>query len=123
MGDAGKLNKFLELNPAVPRSLCYVDDSKNFEAYATAGFGNIGSLVPEMKIQPPNFKDFGMWLKYLANVMSLAPVDPATGNTEGVLKLGGTFVLQGNRILYAFAEPVPGQHAPLDEVLAAAGAM
>lgn len=42
VGDAGKLNKFLDLNPKVPRSLSFVDDSETFEAYAATGFGNIG---------------------------------------------------------------------------------
>jgi hypothetical protein len=42
VGDQEKLNKFLELNPKVPRSLAFVDDSATFEAYAVTGFGNIG---------------------------------------------------------------------------------
>lgn len=123
VGDGEKLNKFLELNPAVPRDLCYVDDTEAFEAYAATGFGNIGGAVPEMKMQPPGLS-FGQWMKYLTNVMSLAPVpkNPKFGVVpEGVLKLGGVFVLEGDAILYAFAEPVPGQHAPIADVLAAAG--
>jgi len=124
VGDQEKLNKFLELNPKVPRSLAFVDDSATFEAYAVTGFGNIGKAVPEMKLQPPGF-DFGQWMSYLMNVMSLSPVPKnaklGDGVPEGVLKLGGVFVLEGDTIVYAFAEPVPGQHAPIEDVLKAAG--
>jgi len=55
--------------------------------------------------------------------MNLAPVpkNPKLEVPEGVLKLGGVFVLVGDDIVYGFAEPVPGQHAPIDDVLRAAG--
>ena len=42
VGDQEKLLKFLELNPRVPRSLSFVDDTEDFEAYAKTGFGSIG---------------------------------------------------------------------------------
>ena len=42
VGDQEKLLKFLELNPKVPRSLAFVDDTEDFEAYAKTGFGSIG---------------------------------------------------------------------------------
>ena len=36
------MEKFLDLNPLVPRKSLFVDDSPTFEAYASAGFKNIG---------------------------------------------------------------------------------
>ena len=42
VGEQEQLLKFLELNPKVPASLSFVDDTEDFEAYARTGFGSIG---------------------------------------------------------------------------------
>ncbi len=41
-----------------------------------------------------------------------------TGVPEGVLRLGGTFVLNGNDVLYAQAEELPGMSPEIKDVLA-----
>mmetsp|Transcript_11688 Transcript_11688/g.40650 ORF Transcript_11688/g.40650 Transcript_11688/m.40650 type:complete len:140 (+) Transcript_11688:348-767(+) len=124
VGDDEKLAKFLELNPAVPAERCFVDDSENFDAYSAAGFGVIGDTVPkEVKIAPPSFS-WKQWLDYLANVAKLSPIRkgaPVTEFPTGVLRLGGTFALDGDGVAYAWADPVPGQHPSPAEVLSAAG--
>jgi len=126
VGTQEKAEKFLEINPKVPRSLFFVDDTENFEAFAVTGFGSIGEAMPEMRFAPPGMDPF-QWLQYLANFFFLTPLKtdanglPKAEVPEGVLKLGGVFVLEGDDIVYAYAEPVPGQHAPIKDVLAAAG--
>ena len=121
---AEKLQKFLELNPEVPADRVFVDTSKTFEAYKAAGFGNLTdvdkSTKPEMK--PPGFS-LQDWWKYITNVIALSPIDPnekLTGPPEGVLRLGGTFVLNGDDIAFAWADAVPGAHPEPEDVVKAA---
>ena len=56
---AEKMNKFLDINPMVPRERLFVDDSPTFAAYASAGFKNIGedqktSLADATKLTAPS---------------------------------------------------------------------
>lgn len=121
---AEKLQKFLELNPNVPEERIFVDSSKTFEAYKAVGFGKLtdadASTKPKMK--PPGFS-VKEWWKYITNVVALSPIDPnekLTGPPEGVLRLGGTFVLKGNDIVYAWADALPGAHPDPGDVVQAA---
>ena len=73
-----KMNKFLDINPMVPRERLFVDDSPTFAAYASAGFKNIGedqktSLADATKLTAPRLSA-GAWWRYLTNVASLSPV-------------------------------------------------
>ena len=75
---AEKMNKFLDINPMVPRERLFVDDSPTFAAYASAGFKNIGedqktSLADATKLTAPRLSA-GAWRRYLTNVASLSPV-------------------------------------------------
>ena len=67
-------------------------------------------------------------IKYITNVMKLSPVDTKTmkfGDVpEGVMRLGGTFVLkrkeegEGNmECIYRHEDEVPGDHPEIGEVL------
>lgn len=38
----------------------------------------------------------------------------------GVLRLGGTFVVSGEDVLYAWSDTVPGDHPKVDDVIAIA---
>ena len=121
---AEKLRKFLELNPNVPEERIFVDSSKTFEAYKAVGFGKLtdadASTKPKMK--PPGFS-VKEWWKYITNVVALSPIAPnekLTGPPEGVLRLGGTFVLKGNDIVYAWADALPGAHPDPEDVVHAA---
>ena len=71
IGDAEKLNKFLSLNPSVPRDRSFVDESRTFDAYHAAGFGKIADTVPEkIDLKPPGF-NMSQWFAYLTNVAAL----------------------------------------------------
>jgi len=127
IGTGAKLAKFLELNPKVARELAFVDDSPTFDAYMAAGFGMLGDSIPDVKMpKPPGFSP-AMWWSYITNVMELSPVEvslnnaPSASTFDGVRRLGGTFVLEDAALLYAYADPIPGEHPGVAEVLEAAG--
>jgi len=107
----------------VPRDRSFVDDSRTFDAYEAAGFGKIADTIPEkLDLKPPGFSP-SQWFNYLTNVVALAPIrkdEPITGVPEGVLRLGGTFVLdlEGGDVLYAHSEELPGMSPPVSSVLA-----
>ena len=79
-----------------------MDWSESFDLYEAAGFGKIGDAKPEtVDIKPPAF-GWREWWAYLTNVAALAPIrkdKPMTGVPEGVLRLGGTFVLDGDDVV------------------------
>lgn len=124
VGDAVKLNAFLDKNPELDRSKFFVDDSAERDAYASTGFGLIGSTVPtSTEVKPPGFS-WKRWFDYITSVMSLSPVpkDLKFGQVpQGVLQLGGTFALDGDEVTFAWADPIPGQHPEVEDVLKAAG--
>jgi hypothetical protein len=120
IGDADKINNFLELNPNIPRGMLYADASDDFDAYGAANFGKIGDVTPDkLELKPPEGVD---WLKYLLNVGKLAPVKKWNEVPEGVLKLGGSFILEDDKVLYGWADAIPGDYPEVEELLKAAGA-
>lgn len=123
IGDAEKLTKFLELNPKVDKSLAFVDDSPDFKAYEAAGFDRkLGDKVETMpKLAAPQL-DFGQWWDYIRNVAALAPLPKGAkiGDfPEGVTRLGGTFVLRDDEVVYGWSDVVPGDTPEIDNVMAA----
>jgi AhpC/TSA antioxidant enzyme len=123
IGDTTKLQKFLELNPAVPRDRTFVDDYTKLEAYKSLGFPNFTELkavnAKGMKLRFPTLSFTDTW-KYMTNVASMSPVDAASsksGIPEGVLKTGGTFVIQGDEVIYQWFDKIPGDHPdPIDVI-------
>lgn len=122
IGDAEKLNKFLDLNPKVPRDSAFVDGYE-FAAYEAAGFGKLDGSDPDAakgaKLTPPNLS-MGDWFKYTTNLMALSPVpkDLKFGEIpEGVLRLGGTFVVDGDEVVYQWSDKIPGDYPEVDDVL------
>ena len=97
-------------------------DGYEFNAYKGAGFGVIGDVKPDkIELKPPQGVD---WMKYLFNVGKLSPIpkDLKFGQIpEGVTRLGGTFVVEDDKIVYAWADDIPGDHPDVNEVLKAAG--
>lgn len=120
IGDAEKLNKFLDLNPAVPRDLAFVDDY-SFAAYESAGLGVAGKDMDTRgtKLTNPGLS-MQQWWSYVTNVVGLSPVpkDLKFGEVPaGVLRLGGTFVVRGDEVLYAWKDKIPGDHPDINEVV------
>lgn len=114
------LNKFLELNPTVPRTLAFVDDYK-FGAYKAVGIGSFEFGQPMeggIKLAKPKIDGFGGWWSYLTNAAKLAPLEEGKpGLPEGVKRLGGTFVVKGDDIVYQWYDKVPGDQPDLEDVM------
>uniref|UniRef100_A0A7R9ZH41 Uncharacterized protein n=1 Tax=Pseudictyota dubia TaxID=2749911 RepID=A0A7R9ZH41_9STRA len=124
IGDKEKLNKFLDLNPYISRDMAFVDDMKSFDAYKAVGFGSFTEADKEeikgVKLPVPDLGGFGGWWNYLTNVMNISPVpdDMKMGEfPEGVLRLGGTFVVDGRNVIYQWNDKLPGDHPIPEEVL------
>jgi hypothetical protein len=124
IGDEGKLSSFLEKNPEVPRENAFVDDY-SFGAYKAAGFGKFDDTPKEAakeamgNMEAPDL-GFQGWWNYFTSVGKISPIpkDMKFGEIpEGVLRLGGTFVVDGNEILYRWSDRVPGDHPDIENVL------
>lgn len=122
IGDTEKLNTFLSANEWMPRDQMLVDDY-NFDAYRAAGFGRFDQLdkesVKDVKMAAPDL-GWKAWFTYFSNVSKISPIpkDIRFGEIpEGVLWVGGTFVLDGNDVLYQWNDQVPGNHPNIKDVL------
>lgn len=124
IGDSKKLDKFLELNPLIPRRQVFVDDYE-FGAYGAAGLGKLGDEeVPKDvmdKMTAPNLGGIGGWWKYLSNSIALSPIEKGKEFEvpEGVKLLGGTFVVDGDKVVFEYKDPVPGVTPDTNSILAA----
>mmetsp|Transcript_10241 Transcript_10241/g.14697 ORF Transcript_10241/g.14697 Transcript_10241/m.14697 type:complete len:155 (+) Transcript_10241:340-804(+) len=118
IGDGGKLDKFLELNPFIPRDQAFVDGYE-FSAYNAVGFGSFDAeFAKGAKVKTPQLGGIGQVWKYLTNVMELSPIeDPSAGIPEGVKRLGGTFVVNGDDVVYQWSDRLPGDTPELSDVL------
>eukprot|EP00596_Hydrurales_sp_CCMP1899_P001919 CAMPEP_0119042840 /NCGR_PEP_ID=MMETSP1177-20130426/16198_1 /TAXON_ID=2985 /ORGANISM="Ochromonas sp, Strain CCMP1899" /LENGTH=112 /DNA_ID=CAMNT_0007009877 /DNA_START=449 /DNA_END=787 /DNA_ORIENTATION=- len=105
----------------MPKDLMLVDDY-SFNAFKEMGFGKIGEN-PELAIKgTKNLKAPALgpmrFASYLSNVGKLAPIPKqVTGIPEGVIRLGGTFGVDGGDIVYIYEDGVPGDHPMPSEVL------
>jgi hypothetical protein len=127
IGDADKLKVFLEKNPQVDPTMALVDDY-DFGAYSAAGFGRFDEQDQEVakeamqNMNAPNLGWKGAW-DYATSVMKVSPIpdDMKFGQIpEGVLRLGGTFVISGDDIVYRWSDRVPGDHPDIDNVVSIA---
>ena len=138
IGDAEKLRVFLDANPALPRDDVFVDGYA-FAAYEAAGFGSFALGGPPagdavtaaaaerakaaaQRLKPPNLA-LGQWLRYFGAVGAVSPIPPGMRFGEvpqGVLRLGGTFVIAGDVARFAHSDALPGDHPRIDDVIAAA---
>lgn len=124
IGDEDKLNLFLEKNPYVDRESVLVD-GYDFDAYKAAGFGRFDEQDKDVakeaskNMQAPALGGLkGIW-DYLTSVGKLSPIpkDMKFGDVpEGVLRLGGTFVVNGNEIKYRWSDRLPGDHPDIGQV-------
>lgn len=114
---------FLDQNPHVPREFAFVDDDlKSFGAYRKAGFGRFDEQDPAVAKQVELEAPKGVnWWNYLRSFLVISPVPKdqklfGGGVPEGVLRLGGTFVVKGDEILYRWSDRLPGDHPDVEEV-------
>ena len=50
--------------------------------------------------------------------MELSPVEPGSKEfPEGVKRLGGTFVIDGDDVIYQWNDRIPGDNPDLDDVM------
>mmetsp|Transcript_2036 Transcript_2036/g.4694 ORF Transcript_2036/g.4694 Transcript_2036/m.4694 type:complete len:112 (-) Transcript_2036:358-693(-) len=98
------------------------DDMKGFSAYKTAGFGRFDETDPEVAKQVELKAPDGInWWNYMRSVMKVSPIPKdqklfGGGVPEGVLRLGGTFVVKGDDIIYRWNDRLPGDHPDIEEV-------
>jgi hypothetical protein len=99
----------------------FVDDY-DFNAYKNVGFGSMKDFqkndTEQLKLSAPKLGGFGGWWKYLSNVAAISPVEQGkAGIPEGVLRLGGTFVVKGEQLLYLWSDIIPGNTPDLEDVM------
>lgn len=128
IGDEKKLRTFLEKNPTIPSESMFVDKSETFETYNNVGFttkftDTSPDDAKQVSLRPPNLS-FQEWFTYLTTVGKVSPIptkiELGGGVPEGVLRLGGTFVIKGNAIVYQWNDRLPGDHPNIDDVVSIA---
>lgn len=123
IGDAEKLGVFLDSNPNIPREIVFVD-SYDRSAYSSMGLGLITDAdkedVKKIKLTAPEMGGFGGWWKYLRNAATLAPIEKDKTKfgsiPTGVLQLGGTYLINGDDIVYEYKDVVPGDTPKLEDL-------
>lgn len=124
IGDEDKLNVFLDKCFYVPRDQAFVDDY-DFAAYKAAGFGRFDEqddALAKDGVSNMSAPDIGLkgWWNYATSASTLAPIPKGMkfGEVpEGVLRNGGTFVVEGDKILYRWSDRLPGDTPDIDEIL------
>jgi len=95
-------------------------DDYSFEAYNGVGFGSVADTdkeaLKDVKMSAPDL-GFGQWMSYFGSVMKLSPVENFGEVPEGVLRLGGTFVVNGNDVKYQWSDRIPGDHPNIPDVV------
>jgi len=101
-------------------------DGYDFEAYKSAGFGRFDEQDKDVakeaskNMGAPDLGGFSSWMNYFSSVMKVSPLpkDMKFGDIpEGVLRLGGTFVISGDDVVYRWSDRLPGDHPDIQEVL------
>jgi len=125
IGDKEKLETFLKQNPNISKDQMFVDDY-NFGAYKSVGFKSFLDVdkeaVKDVKMSAPQLS-FKQWMSYAGNVGKVSPIpkDMKFGEVpEGVLRLGGTFVVSGDDVVYQWSDRIPGDHPDIDSVVSIA---
>lgn len=107
--------------------MALVDDYE-FGAYASAGFGRFDEQDPQVAkeatkaMTAPALGWKGAW-DYATTVLKVSPIsdDLEFGQIpEGVLRLGGTFVVNGDEIVYRWSDRLPGDHPDIKKVISIA---
>mmetsp|Transcript_25804 Transcript_25804/g.74295 ORF Transcript_25804/g.74295 Transcript_25804/m.74295 type:complete len:286 (+) Transcript_25804:15-872(+) len=125
IGDEDRLNAFLLKNPEIPAENFFVD-GYDFSAYREAGFGRFDEkpkeIIENVRPKPANFGGFQGWWTFLTSFIPLAPVTPDMKfpenlTPEGLFWVGGTFVVNGNDIIYRWNDRISGDHPEASDIL------
>jgi len=126
VGSSEQLAKFASINPELAGAPMLIDDSADFAAYRAAGFNYLMGDKPLEKppeFKPPKTLSGGKWWQYLANVASLSPKPQKFGEfPKGVKVLGGTYAIDGDKVVFSHMDVVPGATPEIETVLASVGA-
>lgn len=118
IGDADRLNAFLDKNSDIPRSQMVVD-GYDFAAYKQAGFGRFDEkpkhITENVEPKPIVLGGVKGWFNFLTSFAPLAPVTPDMAfpemfTPEGLFWVGGTMVVKGNDIVYRWDDRISGDH-------------
>lgn len=116
------MNVFLDQNPNIPPERMFVDDY-SFGAYKAVGFKSFTDVdkdvAKEVKMTAPDLS-FKQWMGYMGNVGKVSPIpkDMKFGEVpEGVLRLGGTFVVKDDDVVYQWSDRLPGDHPDIGNIL------
>ena len=138
VGSASGLKAFLEAVPSVNASRIFVDGAqggeeaalREFPAYDAVGFTRLemggegaAAAADAAKALKPPALSLGEGWRYLTNSIKLSPIPEGLkfGDVPpGVLQLGGTFLVKGGRVARAWADPLPGAHPAVADVVAEA---
>ena len=126
MGNAGQLQEFLASNPSVPRDSMF-GDTLDRMSYKNLTLPLISELDSEVakdaagQLSAPQGLGMKDWWNYFRSAIKLSPIDRETQKLgqipEGVLQLGGTFLLLNDDIIYQWNDQLPGNTPDLQEVL------
>jgi hypothetical protein len=101
-------------------------DDYDMKAYQSLGLqtlettNDIAAKDAIRQLKAPNLGGWKGWWNYLSNSIQLAPIpkdSKPNGIPQGVLMLGGTFVVDGDEVLFWYEDPLPGVEPNLNEVL------
>lgn len=128
VGRPDQLATFQQLNPELKDAPALIDDSPSYEAYRAAGFNYLmgdKALQTPPDFKPPKSMSGGKWWSYLRNVGDLSPIPKGLKFGElpnGVRVLGGTYAIDGEDVVFAHMDEVPGATPEIEKVLASIGA-
>jgi hypothetical protein len=110
------------MNPTIPRDKIFVDDL-TFPAYDALGFGKFGLDKEHRRyanrVQFPKINNIFKWWQYVTSIPIIGPFQEGEyGIPEGGLKLGGTFIVKGDDIVYEWRDKLPGDLPNPSDVLA-----
>jgi hypothetical protein len=111
VGDVAKLDLFLEKNPNIPRDKMFID-TPYFDANKSAGLGKMFKDKEKTLRGSKNFKapglSFSGWRNYLSSASKFVNYDDKEFTLEVVTQLGATFAVDGEEVVFAYDEGIPG---------------
>eukprot|EP00747_Dinoflagellata_sp_TGD_P190118 gnl/TRDRNA2_/TRDRNA2_51309_c0_seq1.p2 gnl/TRDRNA2_/TRDRNA2_51309_c0~~gnl/TRDRNA2_/TRDRNA2_51309_c0_seq1.p2 ORF type:complete len:129 (-),score=31.01 gnl/TRDRNA2_/TRDRNA2_51309_c0_seq1:274-660(-) len=115
----------------------FIDDFRSMNAYNAVGFKRsfMQTFFDTEELWKLNLTTYassplspGQWLSWMRDFTKMAPFEKNTRLgmknftllPDGGLRLGGTFVVKGNDVIYQWNDLMPGDHPNIEEVLSIA---